>query len=121
MLNEKFILASYPDDTFPENLSAFQRVTETTRALEEEEVLIQVQYLSIDPVARVWVSGAKTYLPALKVGMEIPAFGVGRVVASRSEMYKPGDLVNGVLSWSSYIIQPAGQIFPISDVRKRLT
>jgi len=105
MRSDSIILAAYPDDSFPDNLSAFHKVRQIIRPLSEDELLIQVLYISIDPVARVWVSGAKTYLPALKLGMEIPAFGIGRVVESTSNIYSPNDLVMGVLSWSNYVIK----------------
>lgn len=60
-------------------------------------VLIQVYYISIDPVARVWVSGAKTYLPAIKIGGAIPGFGIGVIVESRSSMFDVGMWVTGVM------------------------
>lgn len=119
-MNDKYILASFPDDTFPENLSSFQKVREEVRPLRDDEVLIQVLYISIDPVARVWVSGAKTYLPAIKLGGEIPGFCVGKVVATTSELHSKNDLVFGVLSWSSYVIRKAHMVFPVPDVIKSL-
>jgi hypothetical protein len=43
-------------------------------------VAIKLKYVSIDPMLRVWISGAKTYLPAITPGSSIPGFGVGQVI-----------------------------------------
>ena len=36
--------------------------------LKDGEFLMRVYYLSIDPIMRVWMTGAPTYLPPLKPG-----------------------------------------------------
>lgn len=36
--------------------------------LEEGEILVKVFYVSIDPVMRVWLSGAKTYIDKINIG-----------------------------------------------------
>ena len=41
---------------------------------------VRVRYITIDPMLRVWISGAKTYLPALVPGSGIPGFGLGQVI-----------------------------------------
>jgi NADPH-dependent curcumin reductase CurA len=49
----------------------------TPPRLEEGEILIRVLFIGIDPVMRVWLSGAKTYIDSVQVGSVMPAFGVG--------------------------------------------
>ena len=36
--------------------------------------------MGIDPVMRVWLSGAKTYVDAVELGDVVPAFGIGVVI-----------------------------------------
>ena len=72
-------------------------------------IAVRVMYITIDPMLRVWISGAKTYLPALVPGSSIPGFGVGQVIKindSSSRMNKPeeGEYVFGTLEWSEIMI-----------------
>ncbi len=72
-------------------------------------IAIRVRYITIDPMLRVWISGAKTYLPALVPGSNIPGFGVGQVIKindSSNRMNKPdvGEYVFGTLEWSEIMI-----------------
>lgn len=47
--------------------------------------------MSIDPAMWMWMSGAKTYLPALNLGNVMHCFGVGIVVFSNNTDYHIGD------------------------------
>ena len=72
-------------------------------------IAIRVRYITIDPMLRVWISGAKTYLPALVPGSNIPGFGVGQVIKindSSNRMNKPdvGEYVFGTFEWSEIMI-----------------
>ena len=72
-------------------------------------VAVRVKYITIDPMLRVWISGAKTYLPALKPGSAIPGFGVGQVIklndsSNRMNKAEEGDYVFGTLEWSEIMI-----------------
>lgn len=65
-------------------------------------VAVRVRYITIDPMLRVWISGAKTYLPAVLPGMSIPGFGVGQVIklndnSNRLNKAEEGDYVFGTL------------------------
>lgn len=53
---------------------------------------VKVRYITIDPMLRVWISGAKTYLPALVPGSSIPGFGIGQIMKindSSNRLNKP--------------------------------
>lgn len=70
---------------------------------------------------RVWISGAKTYLPALVPGSSIPGFGIGQVMKindSSKRMNKPevGDYVFGTLEWSQVMICSTKQVQKIPFV-----
>jgi NADPH-dependent curcumin reductase CurA len=72
-------------------------------------IAVRVRYISIDPMLRVWISGAKTYLPALVPGSSIPGFGCGQVIKindSSNRMNKPevGEYVFGTFEWSEIMI-----------------
>jgi NADPH-dependent curcumin reductase len=72
------------------------------------QALVRVQYLSIDPTIRTWMDDAPGYLPPIGIGEVVRSGGVGEVVVSRSERYRPGDQVFGMLGWQEYTIADEG-------------
>lgn len=91
---KKYVLKHFPDETFPASLSCFDTVTATYNPddVKDRMVAVRVRYITIDPMLRVWISGAKTYLPALVPGSAIPGFGVGQVIRindSSNRLNKP--------------------------------
>ena len=75
-------------------MSCFDTVEATYNPddVKDKMVAVRVRYVTIDPMLRVWISGAKTYLPALVPGSAIPGFGVGQIMKindSSNRMNKP--------------------------------
>jgi NADPH-dependent curcumin reductase CurA len=68
------------------------------------EALVRVQYLSMDPTNRVWLRDIPQYMPPVAVGEVMRAWGIGRVVASKSARFAVGDLVQGLLGWRDYAL-----------------
>ncbi|OSX62563.1 hypothetical protein POSPLADRAFT_1055941 [Postia placenta MAD-698-R-SB12] len=75
------------------------------------QVLIRVQYLSIDPAMRLWLSETGTPLTPIPIGGVMHAIGVGAVIASgENTSLVPGDLVSGNLGMAEYTIQDANAV-----------
>ncbi len=70
----------------------------------EGEVLVRNLYFSMDPAIRGWMDDAPNYRPAIPLGTPVHSVTLGRVVASRAEGYKEGDLVSGITAWEDYSI-----------------
>jgi NADPH-dependent curcumin reductase CurA len=66
------------------------------------EVLVRVDWLSIDPTNRAWMNETPTYLPAVPLGDVMRGLGIGTVLASRSDRVPVGALVTGLLGWQSH-------------------
>lgn len=79
---KKFVLKDYPSNDFPEDLSCFTLTEGDTDDLSivEGQAVVKVIWISVDPLLRTWISGAKSYLDPVKPGASIPGFGVGKVV-----------------------------------------
>jgi NADPH-dependent curcumin reductase CurA len=60
-------------------------------------VLFRIEYVSVDPVMRVWLSGAKTYQPSLNIGDDMYSFSIATVYQSKNENFKIGDNYFGAL------------------------
>jgi len=61
----------------------------------EGEVTLRVEYLSIDPAMRGWITPKKSYIAPVARDEVMRAFGVGRVIASRFDGLQVGDYAFG--------------------------
>jgi hypothetical protein len=66
------------------------------------EVLVKVQYISLDPAMRGWMNDAKSYIRPVAIGEIMRAGTGGQVVASKSPKFKEGDIVTGGLGVQEY-------------------
>ncbi|PWY98308.1 NAD(P)-binding protein [Testicularia cyperi] len=73
----------------------------TAADLKEGEVIVKVEYVSLDPAMRGWLRDARSYLPPVQIGEVMRAFGVGTVVESNFPGLAKGDQVAGTLGWQS--------------------
>jgi len=71
------------------------------------EVLVAVEYLSLDPAMRGWMNEGKSYIAPVGIGEVMRAGGVGRVLASRAGGFSEGDYVSGALGVQQYAVVPA--------------
>lgn len=71
--------------------------------LKNNEILIQTEYLSIDPYMRGKMNDGLSYTPPLKIGEVMVGESVGRVVESKSRNYAIGDLVTIHQGWQTFI------------------
>ena len=61
-LNRQWVLAKRPEELLSEDHSTYQEAI--IRPLQNEQFLVEVFYLSLDPAQRVWAE-MDTYMPAL--------------------------------------------------------
>ncbi len=71
------------------------------------EVLVEVHYMSLDPYMRGRMDDAKSYAAPVPIGGTMEAGTVGRVVASNSPDFAPGDFAFGMLGWATHGVAPA--------------
>jgi hypothetical protein len=68
----------------------------------EGEVLLKVDYLSLDPAMRGWMNDVPSYVPPVGIGEVMRAGGAGEVVESRHPRFAPGDYATGVTGAQEY-------------------
>ncbi len=69
------------------------------------EVVVRTLYLSLDPTNRIWMSDMDQYLPPVQVGEVMRGGGIGQVVATGSDRFPVGALVNtGLGGWQDYVL-----------------
>ena len=99
--NSRFLLNKRPKG-MPED-DCWVLDNETITDLNHNEILIQSEYLSIDPYMRGKMNDGLSYTPPLKIGEVMVGESVGRVVESKSNKFKIGDLVTVHQGWQTFI------------------
>jgi NADPH-dependent curcumin reductase CurA len=99
--NSRFLLNKRPK-SMPED-DCWVLDNETITDLNHNEILIQSEYLSIDPYMRGKMNDGLSYTPPLKIGEVMVGESVGRVVESKSNKFKIGDLVTVHQGWQTLI------------------
>ncbi|WP_096390366.1 NADP-dependent oxidoreductase [Halopenitus persicus] len=77
------------------------------------ELLVRVEYLSVDPYMRGRMRDSESYAEPWEVGDVLKGGVVGEVVESNDEQYDDGDLVTGEGTWAEYSVLDAGEVAPV--------
>lgn len=75
--------------------------------LNDNEILIKVCWLSLDPYMRGRMNDNKSYVDPMQIGDVMTGESSGVVVQSNSEKYQVGDRVAAHMGWQSYIVANA--------------
>ena len=76
----------------------------------EGEIVVEVDYLSIDPAMRTWMNAGRSYVPPVEIGEVMRALGVGHVVESRHPGFAVGDEVSGIFGVQRYAVSNGGEV-----------
>ena len=98
-------------------------LTDDVLSLEDEgipepgagECLMRLNYLSLDPTNRVWMSDMDQYMPPVALGDPMRGVVCGTVVKSNNPDIAVGDIVSGLGEWADYQIGRAGMVNPMGD------
>ena len=90
--------------------SDFELATTPIAQPEPGQVVIEVQYVSLDPAMRGWMNEQKSYVAPVKLGDVMRAFGGGRVVASNDPALAVGDFVTGLTGVQSHALMSAKHV-----------
>jgi len=74
------------------------------------EVLVKVQYISLDPAMRGWMNEGKSYIPPVGLGEVMRALGIGSVIASNDPSLAVGDTVAGLTGVQDYVVAKAKEM-----------
>lgn len=68
-----------------------------------QAVVVKVLTFSVDPVMRVWLSGAKTNFRTVAPGDVFNAFGLGQVIQSGAEAFPVGSYIWGNTGTTNFL------------------
>ena len=103
--NRQFRLTSRPVGMVKR--SDFEFVTAPAGEPSQGEVLVRVQYLSLDPAMRGWMNAGRSYIAPVGLGDVMRAGGIGRVAVSDDPSLAVGDTVVGMTGVQDYAIAKA--------------
>ena len=112
--NKKWILKKRPKGLVEE--SNFKFIEEELSELQDGEIIIQTEYLSVDPTQRMWLTDMPGYLPPIQIDEVIRSGGMGRVIKSKNERFDEGDLVNGFMGWQTHLISDGKGFTKVPEV-----
>lgn len=102
MTTKQIVLASRPKGTPDKDNFRLENIA--LPDIKECEVLLQGLYYSVDPYMRGRMNDAKSYAPPFQIDQPIEGGVVAKVLASKLDKFKPGDIVSGGLPWRQQII-----------------
>ena len=109
-VNYQIVLAQRPSG--PLGPECFANAESAVPQPGDGEVLVRVDYLSIDPTIRMWMA-MDTYLPAIELGAPIRSAGLGTVIESNNDDIPVGTMLFGTPGWQQYAVMgPRDQVVP---------
>ena len=106
-VNHQFKLASRPDGMVKRE--DFDYVEEAVPEPGDGELLVQIQYISLDPAMRGWMNEGRSYVPP----EVMRAATVGRVVKSNNPKFSVGDHVTGIFGVQEYAVSDGAGVFKV--------
>ncbi|WP_027348914.1 NADP-dependent oxidoreductase [Halotalea alkalilenta] len=107
-INQRVVLAKRPVGR--PDPSDFRLEQSSVPSPGEGEVLLEIEYLSLDPYMRGRMSDAKSYAEPVAIGATMVGGTVARVVESRHPDYAEGDLVLSYSGWQRYAISDGSDL-----------
>lgn len=82
--------------------------------LKDGEVLIQQEYISLDPAMRGWINEGKSYIPPVELGAVMRAGSVGKVIeANNHPTFNVGDYLAGWGGVQQYVATDGNNYFSV--------
>lgn len=102
LTNRQFRLAARPVG-LPQSTD-WTRTEEPIGEPADGQILVEVQYLSLDPAMRGWMNEGKSYIAPVGIGEVMRAGAAGRVLASKHPKFAAGDHVVGTFGVQTHVL-----------------
>lgn len=120
MLNRQLRLARHITEGEAVSLDLFNMTEEDVPEPAEGQFLVETLALGTSPAQRAYLMGeASRFHPPLKIGEIMRGRGVGRILQSRHDDFKVGDMVACSTGWQDYSLQDGDQSrSPVKTLQK---
>ena len=119
-LNRIWRLRKRPDGDITDDVLSFEE--EPIPEPGDGEFLFRLNYLSLDPTNRIWMSDMDQYMPPVELNDPMRGIVCGTVVKSKHPDYAEDTIVGGLGVWADYqigappIVNPLGDTGPVPVV-----
>ncbi len=79
----------------------------------DNQFRVKVEYVSLDPAMRGWVSDTKSYVPSVAIGETMRGYSAGIVEKSNNPAFKAGDAVQGLFGVQRYAISDGSRVVKV--------
>ncbi|MGD1955644.1 MAG: NADP-dependent oxidoreductase, partial [Sphingomonadales bacterium] len=107
-------LVRRPDGEISDDDLSF--AAEDIPSLSDGDILVEVEYISVDATNRIWMSDADQYMPPVEIGDIMRAGVAGKVIASQHPNFTEGMSVGGLGGYASHIVASGDLFGPIPEV-----
>jgi NADPH-dependent curcumin reductase len=112
--NRQWKLAAHPQELVTPDV--LQLSEAPMPPLEGGQALARVKYLSIDPTMRIWMADIPQYMPPVKLGEVMRAFGLAEIIESRHPEYKKGDKILGLTGLQESVLLTGKEPYPFQKL-----
>tara|TARA_B110000196_G_scaffold55194_1_gene45677 strand:+ start:795 stop:1808 length:1014 start_codon:yes stop_codon:yes gene_type:complete len=105
--NQQIYLKSSPMDKLLEE--HFEIKISNVENLNNDQILVEIIYISIDAANRAWMQG-RTYRSQVLPGDVMGGYALGKVIFSNNKNFNVGDYVEGDLGWQNYAIKNENEL-----------
>ena len=88
----------------------FQYITEEIDEIGDNQFLVEVEYVSVDPAMRGWISDVGNYSEPVPLNSTMRSFGVGKIIFSKNKNFKVDEYVVGWLGWQRFSVVDENKI-----------
>jgi NADPH-dependent curcumin reductase CurA len=89
--------------------------TEAIPEINDNEILIQHHYISLDPAMRGWMNAAKSYIEPVEIDDVMRAGAIGKVIATKNSDFNIGDCVSGWGGVQQYSVANGKDWYKVDD------
>jgi NADPH-dependent curcumin reductase CurA len=82
--------------------------------IDDQQVLVRNQFMSVDPYMRGRMNDVKSYVPPFQLGKPLDGGAVGEVIESRADAFKQGDAVVSNYGWRECFVASPQQLQSVS-------
>jgi NADPH-dependent curcumin reductase CurA len=85
------------------------------------EMLLRVEYLSLDPYMRGRMEDRQSYAPSVDIGEVMPAESVATVIASKHPDYNDGEAVLAFTGWCTHVLSDGSNVRKVDGSQTPVT
>ena len=105
MNNKQISLAARPHGE-PQQ-SDWQLLETPVEVIKDQQIVVKVEYISLDPAMRGWINEGRSYIEPVELGAVMRSYIAGQITESTNSDFAVGDYVRGIGRIEQYYVGSA--------------